>query len=350
MTAAGWIVSYLARWLPHAAPTGLFAAGEPDESSPVIVTANFSLTVERVKKALRGRSAWLLVANTDGINVWCAAGGGIFTANRVIDAIKISGLADRVGHRSVLLPALAAPGIDIEAVGRETGFRVRFGPVQAADIPAYLDAGMKKTDAMRRFRFDLRHRLDMFVPMNLPVYLFVAAVLAIVKRDGLLGFTAIFWGAVAFLYLFINVIPGKTGWGQAMFSAAALIAAWAGVDWLTAGDPLAHWGWLVATLGIFFAAGFDLAGIVSPRRSDAEMLMHRLGFKSFGSMFSAKDLGDIALDRGKCSGCGKCRGVCPVGVFGDPGGDGKTMLHDGRACFSCGACVKQCPENALQLK
>jgi len=52
MSVSGWIVSYIARWLPHPAPTGLFAVGEPDETSPVIVTANFSLTVQRVKKAL----------------------------------------------------------------------------------------------------------------------------------------------------------------------------------------------------------------------------------------------------------------------------------------------------------
>ena len=75
----GWLVAYLFRWLPHRAPTGLFQLGQPDENSPVIVTGNFSLTIKRVKKALEGENLWLLVVNTDGINVWCAAGGGIFT-------------------------------------------------------------------------------------------------------------------------------------------------------------------------------------------------------------------------------------------------------------------------------
>jgi len=142
---AGWIVSYLLRWLPHRAPTGLFPVGKPDASSPVLITANFTLTVKRVRQALAGRNVWLLVANSEGINVWCAATGGILTANRVVDAIKVSRLSDRVSHREVILPALSAPGVDREAVKRETGFSCQFGPVYARDIPAYFDAGKKVT-------------------------------------------------------------------------------------------------------------------------------------------------------------------------------------------------------------
>jgi NAD-dependent dihydropyrimidine dehydrogenase PreA subunit len=345
----GWIIAYWCRWLPHSAPTGLFKIGEPDENSPVIVTANFSLTIKRVKRALRGRNLWLLVANSDGINVWCAADGSIFTENRVIDAIKISGLSEAVSHRRVILPALSAPGIDRKAIKEETGFSARFGPVYAKDIPEYLDGGMKKTEAMRRFNFDIKHRLDMFWPMNFPIYFIVALVLAIFFREHLLGFTALFWFAVAFLYVFINVIPGKTGWGQAFISATLFVLAWAGLDWYLSGDPLVHWGWFIAAYVIFFAGGFDLAGTASARKSDAELLMHRLGFSSFGSLFSEKDLGEIALDRDKCKGCGTCREICPVGVYGDLDPDKKTTFSDRDACFACGACVKQCPEGALRL-
>ena len=85
-----WLVAWLFRWLPRSAPTGLFAIGQPDPHSPVIATGNFSLTLARVRKALRGRDCWLLVAHSGGINVWCAADGGLFTHNHVIDAIKVS--------------------------------------------------------------------------------------------------------------------------------------------------------------------------------------------------------------------------------------------------------------------
>ncbi len=189
----GWRTAYLFRWLPHSAPTGLFPVGKPGQGSPVVVTGNFSLTVKRVRRALEGQDVWLLVANSGGINVWCAAGGGILTENRIIDAIKISRLSDKVSHRTVILPALSAPGVNRAAVHRETGFRARFGPVYAIDIPAYLGAGMKKTESMRRFHFGPRHRLDMLLPMNFPVYLLAAMALGVVSPRRLLGFTALFW-------------------------------------------------------------------------------------------------------------------------------------------------------------
>jgi NAD-dependent dihydropyrimidine dehydrogenase PreA subunit len=345
----GWFVAYLARWLPHRAPTGLFPLGRPDASSPVIVTASFSLTVKRVRRALAGRDVWLLVVNTEGINVWCAAAGGIFTESRVIDGVKVSRLSEKVSHRELILPPLCAPGVDREAVERETGFRCRFGPVQARDIPAYLDAGRRTSEAMRRFDFGARHRLDMFLPMNFPVYLAVALVLALVARGHLLGFTALFWGAVALLYVLLDVIPGRTGWGQASLAALVVAGGWAGVDWYARGDPLAHWGWLVATFFVFFGAGFDIAGTLSPRTSDAEQLMHRLGFKSFGSLFSEKETGTVRLDRDRCRGCLTCLEICPVGVFAGHDPEKKVAFRDQAACFSCGACVKQCPEDALSL-
>jgi ferredoxin len=345
----GWIVAYLVRWLPHRAPTGLFAVGRPDAASPVLVTANFTLTLQRVRRALAGRDVWLLVANTEGINVWCAAAGGAFTTSRVVDAIKVSGLCEKVSHREVVLPALSAPGVDREAVRRETGFRCRFGPVYARDIPAYLDAGKRKSDAMRRFDFGAQHRLDMFLPMNVPVWLLVAIPLALIAPGLLPGFTVLFWGAVALLYVLLDVIPGKTGWAQALLVGSLVAAAWAGIDAYSLNDPLAHGGRWIAVLAVFFVAGFDVAGTISPRTSDAERLMHRLGVRRIGAVFTAKETGEIRLDRLRCRGCLTCAGICPVGVFAGLGENGQVTSRDAGACFACGACVKQCPETALSL-
>jgi NAD-dependent dihydropyrimidine dehydrogenase PreA subunit len=344
-----WLVAYLCRWLPRSAPTGLERLGDPDEHSPVFVTANFSLTVARVRRALRGRNAWLLIANSGGINVWCAAAGGLLTHHRVIDAVKTSGLADRVAHRRLVLPALSAPGVELEPIREATGFVARFGPVYARDIPAYLDGGEKKTEAMRRFDFGFAHRADMFFPMNFPVYLVVAVLLGVFWPQHVLGYTLLFWSAVAFLYLSLDLIPGRTGWGQSLLSAALFALAWAAVDGVSLGDPLAHRGWLLATFAIFLAAGLDLAGTASPRKSDPEMWMHRLGFGSFGGAFSERDLGAITLDPDRCRGCRTCFDVCPVGVFGELDPDGRATFRDRGACFACHACVTQCPEDALSL-
>ena len=56
-----WLVAYFCRWFPSSGHTGLFPIGHPDKGSPVLVTANFSLTLKRVKKALKGQNLWLLV-------------------------------------------------------------------------------------------------------------------------------------------------------------------------------------------------------------------------------------------------------------------------------------------------
>jgi NAD-dependent dihydropyrimidine dehydrogenase PreA subunit len=327
----------------------LSAIGQPDAESPVLVTANFTLTVKRVRQALAGRNAWLLVVNTEGINVWCAAAGDIFTEHRVIDGIKVSRLAAKVSHRELILPALSAPGVDRDLIERESGFSCRFGPVYAADLPAYLGADLKKSDAMLRFNFGLKHRLDMFLPMNFPVYLLVAAVLAIAAPAHVLGFTVFFWAAVASLYLLIDVVPGRTGWGQALLLALLVAIGWAGLDWHLHGTPLAHWGWLVAAFFVYFAAGFDIAGTLSPRVSDAENMMRRLGFKSFGAIYVETAGGQVQLDRGKCIGCGTCIEICPIGVFAGLDANQKTTFRDQQACFACGACVKQCPADALSL-
>ena len=58
--------------------------GAPDADSPVLVTANYKMTVDLLRRELAGLNAWLLVLDTRGINVWCAAGKGTFGTGEVI--------------------------------------------------------------------------------------------------------------------------------------------------------------------------------------------------------------------------------------------------------------------------
>ncbi len=349
ISASEWLVAYLFRWFPHPTQPGLRKVGSPDKNSPVLVTCNFSLTVNRLMKALDDLHLWLLVVPSDGINVWCGACGGGFNHNRVIDTIKTAGLVDKVSHREIILPSLSAPGMDRRQIKDRTGFIARFGPVHADDIREFLSAGKRKTKAMCRFKFNLRHRLDMLVSMNFITYLPVAIILAIFRPRHLLPFTLLFWSAVVLLYLLINWIPGRTGWTKAMFCAVLFAAGLAAVDWLRLGDPVAHWGWFIASFAIFFGAGFDLAGIATGRRSDPTKLLARLGIKSIGSFYRETEEGIVSHNREKCRGCRTCLEVCPTGVFGDLDKSRKMTLVNRGACFACDACCTQCPHGALSL-
>lgn len=144
---------------------GLVAMGMPGPSSPLMVTANYKWSFDCLRRALTGRDAWLLVLDTQGINVWCAAGKGSFGTDELVSRLELTGAASVVAHRTLILPQLGAPGVAAHDVARRTGFRVIYGPVRANDLPAFLDAGLKASPAMRRVTFSLRDRLAL-VPVE----------------------------------------------------------------------------------------------------------------------------------------------------------------------------------------
>jgi len=192
--------------------TGLYRIGHPNRKSPVLVTGNYELTVRRVVRELDGQvDCWLLVANSHGINVWCAAGGGHFTAENVIAALKTSGVMDVVDHHALILPQLCANGVDGWKIRQETKWGVHWGPVRASDIPVYLKVGRKKTDEMRQVQFPLKDRLEMTTVMVF-FYGVILLVLALIFWRGytllLLGLMAV----ISYIYgIFLPWIPGRDG-------------------------------------------------------------------------------------------------------------------------------------------
>ncbi len=145
---------------------GLYAVGSPRDSSPVFVTANFKLTFDHVRRALGGIDGWLLVLDTRGINVWCAAGKGTFSTSELARQIGLASLEKVVSHRKVIVPQLGAVGVSAHEVKQQTGFAVIYGPVLAADIPAFIDAGYKATRDMRKVKFPFSERMKL-VPVEL---------------------------------------------------------------------------------------------------------------------------------------------------------------------------------------
>ncbi len=147
---------------------GLYAIGTPDENSEILVSANYKLSFDLLRSSLDTLSAWILVLDTRGVNVWCAAGKGTFGTDEIINRVKMTRLQDLVAHRRLILPQLGAPGIAAHLVAKGCGFKVCYGPIRAKDIPAFLSAGRQATAAMRRVSFNLRERA-ILTPVELTV-------------------------------------------------------------------------------------------------------------------------------------------------------------------------------------
>jgi acetyl-CoA decarbonylase/synthase complex subunit gamma len=228
---------------------GLYAFNDPGPDAPVLVTANYRLSVNTVRAAMGAKKAWILVADTKGINVWCAAGKGTFCTKEIVKQINRFDLGSRVSHKTLILPQLGASGVAAHKLRKESGFSVNYGPVRATDIPAYLDNNMTATPAMRAVTFPLSDRLKI-VPMELvPAtghilkFLLAIAVLSGITRTGILyqqalsgiapfvlmALAAVIAGAVA-TPLLLPLLPFRAftlkGAFAGAIAATALIVAW----------------------------------------------------------------------------------------------------------------------------
>jgi acetyl-CoA decarbonylase/synthase complex subunit gamma len=172
----------------YTVPHGLYALGEPNAESEVLVTANYRMTFDLLRRAVVGLSAWILVLDTRGINVWCAAGKGTFSTNELTACVETSGLANIVTHRRLIVPQLGAVGVAAHMVRGQTGFNVVYGPVEAMDIPAFLAAGRHASPDMRRKEFPLAERAAL-IPMEvLPAVKWAVIIMAaLALLEGITG-------------------------------------------------------------------------------------------------------------------------------------------------------------------
>lgn len=159
-----------ARWgigrMNYMIPPGLYAIGNPTEDAPVLVTANYKMSFDSVRSSLTGHDVWLLVLETFGINVWCAAGKGTFGTDELVQRIAATGLTGVVSHRNLLLPILGAPGVSAYEVVRRSGFMIHYATIRAQDLPEFLGQGQTTSPAMRELTFTFYERL-VLIPVEL---------------------------------------------------------------------------------------------------------------------------------------------------------------------------------------
>ncbi|NLO97129.1 MAG: acetyl-CoA synthase subunit gamma, partial [Peptococcaceae bacterium] len=154
-----WKVRWGINRMNYKVEPGLYRLGNPGENSPVLVTANYKMTFDSLRKELSELDAWILVLDTKGINVWCAAGAGTFGTKELINRMAITQLYKVVTHRTLILPQLGAPGVSAHEVKKYTGFKVVYGPVRAKDLKRFIRSGMKATPEMRTVKFNVYDRL-----------------------------------------------------------------------------------------------------------------------------------------------------------------------------------------------
>ena len=140
---------------------GIYAIGSPDENSDVFVTANYKLTFDNLRKNLSGLNGWILVLDTKGVNVWCAAGKGTFSTKELVRRIRLVSLDKIVKHKRLIVPQLGATGIAAHMIKEETGFNVHYGPVRASDIKRFIGNGYRADKEMRRVTFTLNDRMKL---------------------------------------------------------------------------------------------------------------------------------------------------------------------------------------------
>lgn len=248
--------TWKARWginrMSYKINPGLYAVGNPDENSQVLVSANYKLTFDALRKELSGLNLWLVILDTKGINVWCAAGKGTFGTEEIVRRIEKINLNKIVSHRTLILPQLGAPGVSAHEVTKKTGFKVIYGPVRASDIKEFITSGMKATEKMRTVKFGFYDRL----------------VLTPIELVGTLKLSMMIFGIMFLLNLFV---PKPFGVFDLYSYVGALIAGCvitpALLPWIP-GRAFAWKGWIVGMLwavSIIFLNGMfktDLLGIL----------------------------------------------------------------------------------------
>jgi hypothetical protein len=260
----------------HTVTPSLYSIGNPNPNSPVFVTANYTLSFDALRSSLKNKDAYIMVLDTMGVNVWCAAGKGTFGTDEIVNKIKTTGLSDVVSNRKLILPQLGAPGVNSFEVEKQSGFKVEYGPIRANDLPEYLEKG-KATPEMRQVRYTLKDRA-MLIPVELnaallPLIVSVIALYflggvypAIAAATALLAGTALFplalpwlptkdFSSKGFLLGIVLALP---------FAAATFLESATSVIWLRVAASAAYI-FLMSPITAYLALNFTGASTFTSR-------------------------------------------------------------------------------------
>ena len=340
----------LLRMFPLPCKTGLIKIGDPDRQSPVFLTCNYHLTVSRVKRALRGQNAYLIVANSRGVNVWCAATGGLFSHHDVISVLKTCGVEEQVDHRRVVLPQLAAAGVEASVVRKKTGWKVVWGPVYAKNIQSYTAGDFVKTGEMFQVTFPWSQRIESAIFWAFPMSIMAIPVIPIFDWMVFSKILALIWSLALILLLGFPIYHRfldhrlrinrvfSIGFGLGgiqillwlvLLAALALFSMWLqAFHW----ELMIKWG--AVFLVVIVVLTFDLKGFTPIYKGDL------LEDKQY----------TVVLDQDLCKGLSWCTQVCPRNCFTMEKIGRKVAMPGAENCVRCSACIVQCTCDALYFQ
>lgn len=255
---------------------GLYAIGSPGPESDVFVTANYKLSFDALRKNLNGENGWILVLDTKGINVWCAAGKGTFGTKELVNRIRITHLDKVVNHRRIILPQLGATGVAAHKVKEDTGFNVHYGPVRAADLKRFIADGYRAGKEMRKVTFGFTDRIKlipndfMYGKYYLLGAMAILFVISGISRNGFSYMNIIHDGGTVILKVFLAYfagivvtplllpyIPGRHFSLKGFYAGTFVFLVLAGLR--IAGDnifEILSWFLIITTIASFLAMNF----------------------------------------------------------------------------------------------
>ena len=334
------ILETFLRFIPISCKTGCFPIGNPGPDSPVFLTGNFHLTVLRVKRALRKMDAHLLVADSGGINVWCASTGGHLTNHSVISALKTSGVMNKVNHRRIFLPQLAASGVEGKTIFEKTGWKIIWGPVYAGDIPSFLEKSEKEIERLRCIRFPLLQRMEMAAAWAFWITLVLFPVCLIFWKERSLGLVVLIWSVSGLVFLAFPVWERlrsfRAGRPAGFFPVFGVLLFGLVAFLYIFGNPafkdLLFWGTSLSVLTLVLL--IDLPGSTPVLKS----------------RFHQERTYTIAVDSKSCRADALCQQVCPCCCLEVDHRIHCVTVPRLDRCVQCGACIVQCPFDALAFE
>lgn len=125
--------------VPMQVKQDIYKVGEPDENSPLIITTNFALTYFLVKGEIENSKvpAWLAIMDCDGLSVLTAWAAGKFSASKIAQFIKESGIEDKINHKELIIPGYVAM-LKGAIEDKLPQWKVVVGPKEASGLPAFL--------------------------------------------------------------------------------------------------------------------------------------------------------------------------------------------------------------------